>query len=267
MRLKPPDRALIRREHSLLAMALLGLCAVILVLVSPLGRHAIASIDRCTITGSTNTLDFPLPHLAARLAAGGPVTIIAFGSSSTYGTGASGPHKTYPKRLEVILNQRYPTVPIRVLNRGVGGEVASNTLQRIDTDAIADHPDLVIWQVGTNDVLRDIDPAAAEELIRAGIARMKQAGIDVVLMDLQFAPAILQHPRYRDMERDIAAVARAEDVPVIHRFAMMRQWAEAGRMPLSLMLAFDRLHMTDLSYDCLARQVSGSLASAVRRKA
>jgi hypothetical protein len=69
------------------------------------------------------------------------------------------------------------------------------------------------------------------------------------------------------MERDIAAVARAEDVPVIHRFAMMRQWAEAGRMPLSLMLAFDRLHMTDLSYDCLARQVSGSLASAVRRKA
>jgi len=151
-----------------------------------------------------------------------------------------------------------------VLNRGVGGEVASTTEERINSDVLPDHPDLVIWQVGTNDLLHDVDPAQAEDLIRNGTQIMKAAGIDVVLMDLQFAPAILQHPQYREMEHAIASAAYAEDVPVIHRFAMMREWAEDGRIPLSTMVAHDRLHMTDVSYDCLARQVGRSIVGAVK---
>lgn len=266
-KLKPPSPAQLRRENSIMAITMVGLIAMVLLLLSPGRRHAQADIDHCAASGDVTALEMPLPHVAQSLAKGGPLTIVAFGSSSTYGTGASGPDKSYPSRLAKLLASRFPNMEIDVLNRGVGGEVAGTTLERINTDVIAAHPDLVIWQVGTNDLLHDIDPADAEELIRTGTERMKAAGIDVVLMDLQFAPAILQHPRYREMERAIASAAHTEDVPVIHRFAMMREWAEEGRMPLAIMLAHDRLHMTDMSYDCLARQVGRSIVGAVKPRA
>ncbi|MGH7013801.1 MAG: hypothetical protein ACREEL_06540 [Stellaceae bacterium] len=93
---------------------------------------------------------------------------------------------------------------------------------------------------------------------------MQRAGIDVVLMDMQFAPAVLRHAGFREMERIIAAEGRALSVPVIRRFAMMREWAEEGRMPLSVMLDRDRLHMTDASYDCLARRIGRGIVLAAR---
>ena len=106
----------------------------------------------------------------------------------------------------------------------------------------------------------DQDPAVVAETVRAGIVRMEAAGTDVMLMNLQYAPAVLQHPRYREMLHLLDAVARSEEVPLFRRFAMMRQWAEDGRMPLQVMVAQDRLHMTDASYDCLARQLGVSIA-------
>jgi acyl-CoA thioesterase I len=119
----------------------------------------------------------------------------------------------------------------------------------------------VIWQLGTNSVLRDIDPAQEVEIARQGIERLKAAGADVMLMDLQYAPAVLLHSGYREMLYVLAGVARSEDVALFHRFAMMRHWAEDGQMTLPVMLAPDRLHMSDASYDCLARQVARSIVA------
>ncbi|MDE2229726.1 MAG: SGNH/GDSL hydrolase family protein [Alphaproteobacteria bacterium] len=264
MQLRPPAPALLRRQHSLMALTLLGLVAAGLLLFAPAGRRAEAKIDRCGAGNDQAALDMQLPHVAQALKAARPVVVVAFGSSSTYGTGASALDKTYPSRLAALLARRFPHAGITVLNRGVSGESAAATLVRVDSDVIAAHPALVIWQIGTNDVLRDVEPAAAGEVIRKGVLRMQQAGIDVVLMDVQFAPAVLRHLNFREMERVIAAEGRALDVPVIHRFAMMREWAEERRMPFSVMLGRDHLHMTDASYDCLARQVGRSIALAAR---
>lgn len=253
-----------RRQYSVLALAVLGLSAVGLLSVAPIGRRAQATIDRCGVSSDLAPLDMNLPHVGQAFAAGKPVVIVAFGSSSTYGTGASTRDKAYPSRLAALLARRLPGAKISVLNRGVGGEAAATTLARVDSDVIAAHPDLVIWQVGTNDVLRDVDPVAAGAVIREGAMRMQRAGIDVLLMDMQFAPAVLRHAGFREMERVIAAEGRALGVPVIRRFAMMREWAEEGRMPLSVMLDRDRLHMTDASYDCLARRIGRGIALAAR---
>lgn len=243
---------------------LFGVIAAGMLLVSPASRRVEARLDQCGLTAVPAALDMRLPHVAKTLAAGGPVVIVAFGSSSTYGTGASARDKTYPSRLAALLARRFPDTRVTVFNRGIGGEDAATTLQRVDRDVVAAHPDLVIWQVGTNDVLHDVDPAAAGAIIREGVMRMQRAGIDVILMDLQFAPVILRHAGFREMERVIDAEARALGVPVIRRFAMMREWAEEGRMPLSVMLSRDHLHMTDASYDCLARRIGRSIALAAR---
>jgi hypothetical protein len=75
---------------------------------------------------------------------------------------------------------------------------------------------------------------------------------------------MLQHEHYREMLRQLDAIAYSEDVLLFPRFAMMRHWAEDGRMPLATMLSPDRLHMTDASYDCLARQVGASIDAVAR---
>ncbi|HUK58876.1 MAG TPA: SGNH/GDSL hydrolase family protein [Stellaceae bacterium] len=244
------------------AVLLVAAAAWAAVMLGPAGRTASASGGRCGAPEDMVMLEHPLPHVAARLAAGGPLTIVALGSSSTYGTGATSQKHSYPSRLRAYLAEHYPAIEVRVLNRGVGGEEAEAMADRIDRDVLASHPDLVIWQVGTNAVLTNDDPAKFGEALGAGLRKIVDAHADVFLVNPQYAPAMLQHPRYRDMLHVLDAVAYEEDVAVFPRFAMMRHWADEGLMPLKLMLARDHLHMTDVSYDCLAREVAISIEAA-----
>ena len=246
------------------ALSLLCLAAIALAFLAPGAPAAHAGRDRCGAPEALTALVDPLPHTALRLAAGKSLTIVALGSSSTYGTGASKPEYSYPSRLAALLRTRYPGADITVVNRGVGGELIGDTTRRIRTEVIGDKPDLVIWQVGTNDVLQDMDAQYVMANVRAGIAELRQAGIDVMLMDLQYAPAVLTHPHYRAMEQALEATARAAGVPLFQRFALMRDWTERGNMKMSAMIAADHLHMTDESYDCLARQLSGSILRDTR---
>jgi len=257
----PPGQ---HRRRTLLALVALGLAAAVPILMAPAGRGAGASIDRCGIPHELTMLGAPLPHTARRLNAGQPLTIVGLGSSSTEGIGATAPQFNYPSRLAAVLQARFPGVPIRVVNRGVSGEQSAQMVARIERDVLSEHPDLVIWQLGTNGVLHDVDPAAEVEIARRGIGMIKRAGADVLLMDLQYAPAVLVHPGYREMLHVLSGVARSEDVPLFHRFAVMRHWAEDGQMTVPLMLAVDRLHMSNASYDCLARQVARSIVLATR---
>lgn len=204
----------------------------------------------------------PLPHVAARIARGGPVTIVALGSSSTEGTGASHPSYSYPSRLRAELADRLPGISVDVLNRGVGGDTTADMRARMEHDAIAAHPDLMIWQVGSNDVLDEGDPAAVGDVIRQGDARLKAAGADVILMDIQYAPAILDHEVYRAMQQSISAAARADGVPLFHRFDIMRAWDRSGSLPMQAALYRDNLHMNDRGYRCLARVLAEDIVAA-----
>ena len=116
-----------------------------------------------------------LPHVAGKLAAGQPVTIVAFGSSSTQGWGSSSPEFNYPNRLAAQLHRQYPGAEITVLNRGVGGEDAPEMMKRLQTAVIDAKPDLVIWQVGTNAVLRNLDPVETAKMVSDGAARIQEA--------------------------------------------------------------------------------------------
>jgi len=108
----------------------------------------------CSVASDLARLDLPLSHVAQRLADGESVKIIAIGSSSTAGAGASSRAFSYPSRLEVELRTRFPRASITVINRGVGGEEAPQMLARFARSVIAEKPDLVLWQVGSNAVAR-----------------------------------------------------------------------------------------------------------------
>ena len=189
-----------------------------------------------------------------------PVTIVAIGSSSTEGIGASAPERSYPSQLERDLQARLPGIDIHVVNRGKGGEDAREELARLARDVLEQHPDLVIWQVGTNAVLRRDDLAADAELLQRGVDQIKASGADLVLMDLQYAPRVLARPAYALMEQLLADTAERERVALFRRFAMMRYWQdEPGGVPATV--GSDGLHMNDTGYGCLADALADALVA------
>jgi acyl-CoA thioesterase I len=224
-----------------------------------------AQTPACTSPANLTRLDQPLRRTGQRLVTGQPLTIVAIGSSSTSGAGASSSAASYPSRLEVELKERFPTLTIRVLNRGVSGEEAADMLARFDKAVFAEQPDLVLWQVGTNTVLRGNDIATTESLIREGVGRLKANGADVVLIDPQFAPKVIAKPDHEEMVSFIAAEAKAQNVSIFHRFAVMRHWREVQQIPFETFLSPDALHMNDWSYACVAKLLAAAIDDAATR--
>jgi lysophospholipase L1-like esterase len=207
----------------------------------------------------------PLPRTAWRLASHAPLTIVAIGSSSTAGAGASSSAASYPSRLAVELRERFPTQPISVLNRGVNGEETRDMMARFDTGVIAEHPQLVLWQIGTNSVLRDQPLQPHSVLLREGIDELKAAGTDVVLIDPQYAPKVLAKPETRGMVEQIALTAKEENVDLFQRFAVMRNWYEVQHLPFDAFVSQDGLHMNDWSYACVAKLLAAEIAESATR--
>jgi lysophospholipase L1-like esterase len=207
-----------------------------------------------------------LARLAARIAQREPVTVVAFGSSSTEGVGATSQFNTYPARLEAELKQQFPGIAVRVVNRGVSGEDVAEMLKRFDRDIVATKPDLVVWQLGTNAILRDDGIAPEQPLMMRGIHAFKKAGIDLILMNPQFAPKVMRDPDAIPMVEMIASIARATSVPVFRRFEMMRHWRDDLDMPYEQFLSPDLLHMNDFSYGCVARYLAAAIAEDIKQQ-
>lgn len=220
----------------------------------------------CTAPAEFARFTYPLRHTARRLAAGEPLTIVAIGSSSTSGAGASSRAASYPSRLAIELKERFPAEDITVLNRGVNGEETAQMMARFDTGVIAEHPDLVLWQVGTNSVLHDAPLQEHSVLLHEGIARLKAAGADVVLMDLQFTPKLLAKTETPGMQDQIALTAKETSVDLFNRFAVMRDWHDVQHIPYEAFLAPDSLHMNDWSYGCVAKLLARAIAEAASRQ-
>jgi acyl-CoA thioesterase-1 len=219
----------------------------------------------CSAPAEFARFNNPLRHTAHRLAMEEPLTIVAIGSSSTAGAGASSTAANYPSRLAVELKQRFPTHDITVINRGVNGEETEQMMARFETGVIAAHPDLVLWQVGTNSVLRDHPLKPHSVLLHEGIEQLKGAGADVVLMDMQFAPRVVAKPETAGMEEQIALVAKEANVDLFDRFAIMRNWYEIQHMPFEAFISPDGLHMNDWGYGCVAKLLATAIAEAATR--
>lgn len=235
-------------------------CVTLLLIAASVGAAHIALA--CSAPQEMTRFSVKLPHTARAVRSGQPLVIVAIGSSSTAGVGASDPAHTYPGRLAEELHHRWPQLEITVVNKGVGGELASQMLARFERDVLPYHPQLVIWQTGSNHLLRSENIDGYAETIRAGIGRLKAADADVVLMDPQFAPRVLARSMHLPIVNSIATVAGDTNVAVFPRFAVMRHWISSGQYKIEDIISADGLHMTDTSYGCMARLLASSLVAA-----
>ena len=205
-----------------------------------------------------------LPHVANKLASGEPVFIVAFGSSSTAGYGTTSPEFTYPNRLAAQLRRHYPDANITILNRGRGGEDAPEMMKRLQAEVIDAKPDLVIWQVGTNAVLRNLDPTETAKLVEEGVARIQAAGADLVLVDPQYSPKVYESAASAGLiVKLLGKVAELRHVGIFPRFEVMRQWHENQALPIDSFVIADGLHMNDWGYACFAQLLGDDIIKSV----
>ena len=231
----------------------------------PLTGGATALIPAaCPATSRTQArLGVPLARTAARLRAGKPVVIVAIASSSTAGAGATSAEAAYPNRLQAMLRERFPGADITIVNRGVNGQDAPEMLARFEADVASRQPTLVLWQSGVNALFRADGPATAETLLREAVARVRALDADLVLVDPQYAPRVIDDADTAQMLGTIDRVAAEEGVGVYHRFALMREWHEKAGMSFDAFLWKDKFHLNDWGYNCFARDLGRAMVANI----
>jgi lysophospholipase L1-like esterase len=216
-----------------------------------------------------------LVHFAESLT-GGRAKIVAIGSSTTAGEGNI---TAYPGRLLSFLQDAYPKANIAMVNRGIGGQEAPSELERFDTDVVSEKPDLVIWQVGTDAIWQKPDdnppPPSFDKTtgaIRDGLVKLRdETGADVILMDLQYVPALLT-PAKKDkaiaMVDAISKLAEDAGANAFRRFAFMKALYEVEQVSFDRMVDPNdehRLHDSDWATQRLAWAVRLAIVDGVNK--
>ncbi|MFI4987864.1 MAG: SGNH/GDSL hydrolase family protein [Alphaproteobacteria bacterium] len=221
--------------------------------------------DECAAPSSVISLGAPLTHTGDRLLHGQSVKIVAIGSSSTAGAGASDAAHAYPGQLAAALERRFPQGRIVVLNKGINGEETPDMLVRFQRDVFDEHPDLVVWQTGSNEILRKHDVERFHAAVLEGLVRLHAAGIETVLMDAQYAPRILENPAYAAFNDELRELASAANVALLDRFEAMRYWLakrqDGTSRVTSAIVGADDVHMTDAGYRCVGRLLASLIVA------
>jgi hypothetical protein len=207
----------------------------------------------CDVSASLLSSDSALPKVEQALKDGQRLDILVVGSRSST-IGMSDGAAAYPARLQAALREQLPSVAVNVsveLQVKKTAEEIAPSLEKLVQDR---KPTLVIWQTGTVDAIRSVDPDDFRGAMDDGVAAMQKAGADVVLMNLQYSPrteTMISTSAYLDNMR---VVAQQYDVPLFDRFAIMRQWNETG--DFDLFSASPGIELAKRVHDCLGRALS-----------
>ena len=254
------------RRYALLAAAAFLTATAPAALGQPRRPDPPAITPPCIIPPELAYFDRPLPRAVQRMAAQQPLKIVAIGSSSTYGEGASSPDWTYPSRLQLELAYRFPRHEITVVNRGVNGDNDYDKRDRFERDVVAEKPDVVLWQLGTNSMLQSNPLEKHIAILQGGVDHLRKAsGADIVLIDPQYAPKVIRGAGANSIVAMIAETARGTNVNLFRRYELMRRWREVEQLAFDKFISPDELHMNDWSYACIARALGTAIADAATR--
>lgn len=225
---------------------------------------AIPPIDICSVPLEFHAASLPLRHTRAQFKAGKPIRIVAFGTSSTAGTGAASRADAYPAKLQEELSRLLPGAKVVVINQGIGGQSARRMVDRIEDDVVALEPSLVIWQTGTVDTVNNVNVEEFGNALSQGIDILQKEDIDVVLMNMQYSrrmELLLNYVPYDDMMGNRAAQS---DVAVFDRLGIMKYWTYHGHFDYDNVPRAERRQLLAQVHGCLGRLLAEMIHKAVR---
>ncbi len=186
------------------------------------------------------------------------IAVLGTGSSGLSGPG--GAEKGYPARLEARLRARLPGVAVEVKAQIKPRQTAAEMAEGLEKLLKDLKPVLVIWQTGTVDAMRGIDPDTFRAELQDGVETLQKGGADVVLMNMQYSPrteSMITLSAYVD---DMRVVARDRDAPLFDRLAIMRHWSDTGAFDFSA--ATKNPAMAERVHDCIGRALASMIIDA-----
>jgi hypothetical protein len=236
-----------------LAVALL--CALI-------GGGAYAKdAEDCMAAAGAAVPDFAMPRVAAAIAKK-RLDVAVIGSASSELAGPSGTNIAYPTRLQAALAKLLPGVAVKVTTYARPRETAEEMEKKLSRIVNEAKPALVVWQTGTADAIRGVDAEDFRVALDDGIATLQQAGVDIVLMNMQYSPrteAMLAMGAYADA---MHMIALQREIDLFDRFSIMRKWNEAGTF--DLYAATRKTDVAEHVHDCLGRLLANAVLDAAK---
>jgi acyl-CoA thioesterase-1 len=215
--------------------------------------------QECQQGGDALVAESPLPNVAAALANRKSMRILTIGASAAAGRRST--RGGYTKLIETILERAVKGIDVVMINRGISGELAADAAIRIKTEVALNRPDLVIWQVGTNDALAYVSIGFIKLTVVDTIRWLRDHKVDVILVGLQRVDQMRRNQHYLAMRDELRKIAADENVIIVRRDEAMELINKAkteGGIPLP-----DEFEATESGYTCLAQYVARAISVGV----
>jgi hypothetical protein len=218
----------------------------------------------CLAPEEFTTPEERLDHVAAAIASGGPVNVLAVGSATTVGDQLGADRiAAFPFHMIEALHAALPNVSFALTLRGGRGLTAEAMLPLLEAALTDQHYPLVIWQTGTVEAVRGMRPDGMVAALQEGIDRAHEAGADVILIDPQFSRFLRANADLDPYQAALQQVSAIPDVVLFRRFEVMRSWAEDGEIDLERARPADRPHMMVLLNTCLGETLARFVLNGV----
>lgn len=226
-----------RRRGAWQAASLLGACLLLGSSPHAFAADRIAVPPECAAPDEFTAPDEPLDHVAAALAAGGPLNVLAIGSATTVGEASSTAHGTppggsFPYRMADALRSALSNIPVQLTVHGGRGLTAEDMLPMLQAGLKDGKYQLVLWQTGTVEAVRGLRPEAMQAALQEGVETVHNAGADLVVIDSQFSRFLRANANLEPYETVLDQAATMPGVVLFHRFEVMRSWAHEGHIDL-----------------------------------
>ena len=235
-----------------LALLLAGLLATETALAQD---RQTCEIPRSFLFGSND-----LKHVTEAVTKQRKLTIAVVGTGSSILAGPEGPASAYPARLEAALKQRLPGTAIKVVTLVRSRMSAEDMAQGMGKLLADEKPDLVIWQTGTLDAIRRIDPDDFRTALEQGVETLQKGGADVILMNMQYSPRTDIMVALGPYADNMRVVAQQHEIPLFDRLAIMRQWSDSGAF--DLYAAGKDNVLAHRVHDCIGRGIAVMITDA-----
>src|SRR5215467_1203599 len=217
--------------------------------------------NECIVAAGTVAPEFGLPHVA-RAIARKKLDVAVIGSASSELTGPAGTNIAYPTWLQETLRSLLPGVTVKVSTYARARETAAEMEAKLSRIIAESAPALVIWQTGTADAIRGVDPEEFRVALDDGVDRLRAADADVVFMNMQYSPrteAMLAVTAYADAMRIIALKREAN---LFDRFTIMKRWNESG--VFDLYGATRTTSVAEHVHDCLGQLLADVVVAGAK---
>ncbi|MGA8387669.1 MAG: GDSL-type esterase/lipase family protein [Pseudolabrys sp.] len=215
----------------------------------------------CGVAAHLVETSYPLPKVRRALAEK-KLNILVVGAGSSQLPGANGEKNAYPARLQQALSDQLPGVEVKVATDIKASRTAAEMVKVLPADLSATKPALLVWQTGTTDAMRAVDPDQFSQALDQGINIARTAGADVVLVNAQYSPRTESMIALSTYSEDMRWVALQQEVPLFDRFSIMRLWSDLGTF--DLYSATKKLDIAERVHDCIGRLLADLVIAAAK---